>query len=319
MRLFITSALVLVAFSGTNVNAETPILIDFNRDNQGDPATKTALPEEFTAAGVAEDLTDATVIGINLPNVVSSNFEGGGVTFDFSEPFRGPYDNGTSGSELLSSYIYFNKDYVGPADVTLSGLTELLDANTNYKLYLFGTAGTGAGENSEFTYGGVTQTTAVPTGVEDLAVAAVSFDFSTGGTVEDTLVFGWSRVGENVHAAFNGLAITSTGSGGILGDVDFDGDVDRTDVALFVAAYGTNTVGGGVILANFDDDTKVGLTDLAILQQHFGETGLGGPVGIFAPAAAVPEPSALLISIMGMIGWLAFGSRRKKSRRSMVS
>ncbi len=86
----------------------------------------------------------------------------------------------------------------------------------------------------------------------------------------------------------------------IAGDIEPDGDVDRADVALFVAAYGSTTAG------DYDGDGNTGLTDLALTQLHFGETAPN------PSPTAVPEPSTLILTVMGMIGWAFFGWRRKK-------
>ena len=212
MRFVLVGIVAFVVLLGPRVNAET-ILIDINRTGMGSTATAA----EFTAAGVAEDLTGAAVNGIDVISDAGNSFSGGGVTFSFSSDYAASFDVSAaasninpSGNSLLDSYVYFWRTTAnaGPADVTLSGLSGSLDANTDYKLYLFGSAGLNADQNSEFTYplAGTTKTTGVPGALSD---ASVSFDFSTGGTVDDTLAFHWSRIGANEFAVLNGIAISA--------------------------------------------------------------------------------------------------------------
>jgi hypothetical protein len=52
---------------------------------------------------------------------------------------------------------------------------------------------------------------------------------------------------------------------GIPGDLDGDGDVDLTDLALLLASYGIDAGG------DIDGDGDTDLTDLAILLSHYGE------------------------------------------------
>ncbi len=99
---------------------------------------------------------------------------------------------------------------------------------------------------------------------------------------------------------------------GIPGDIDLSGVVDRADVAQFVGHYGT--VEGSVFTTgDFDNpaDGKTGLSDLALLQRHFGESTPASP-------ATVPEPTTLILSVMGMMGWVFFGWRRKRNCRHLV-
>ena len=197
---------------GTNLGA-APILIDINRAGQG----STASVAEFASAGVTENLSGASVVGINVVSTGGNSFTRGGLTFSFSSPYAASYDVGLLGGDsyrsdnsLLDSYVYLNASSSGPgpANVTLSGLSSRLEPNTSYRLYLFGSAGRNANQNSEFTFplSGVMQTTRVPGSLGD---AAVAFGFTTGNAVSNTLSFKWSRVGANTYAAFNGLAITT--------------------------------------------------------------------------------------------------------------
>ena len=139
---------------------------------------------------------------------------------------------------------------------------------------------------------------------------------SWNGLIDDVAI--WNRplsvdeVGEiyDGGVANNSLGDLLTFVPEIPGNINGDLIVDRADVALFVAAYG-NTAGGGFASGDYDGDGKTGLSDLALTQLHFGEIVPASP-------AAVPEPSACILCVMGLIGWLAFGCRRKKSSRCRV-
>jgi len=87
---------------------------------------------------------------------------------------------------------------------------------------------------------------------------------------------------------------------GLAGDINGDDTVDRADVALFVAAFGTTADG------DYDSDENTGLTDLALTQSNFGESLSGNS------STAVPEPSALILCLMAMIGWALFLRNRSR-------
>jgi len=93
--------------------------------------------------------------------------------------------------------------------------------------------------------------------------------------------------------------------GDLPGDANFDGNVDRTDLAILAANLGLQA---GATMANgdFDNDGKVSLTDLVILKTHFGEDAVASP-------EPVPEPSAVVILAVGLIAFLPY--RRRKSLR----
>jgi len=69
-------------------------------------------------------------------------------------------------------------------------------------------------------------------------------------------------------------ALVTTPQEGIPGDVDGDGDVDLSDLALLLAAYGTSSGQPGYNPdADLDADGDVDLADLALLLAHYGEGG----------------------------------------------
>jgi hypothetical protein len=90
------------------------------------------------------------------------------------------------------------------------------------------------------------------------------------------------------------------------GDVNGDGFVDRVDVALLSANYGTTTTANNFDLGDFSGDGKVGVADLAILQRNFS------PLAVPSPAS-VPEPASVVSSLIGILGISILAFRRRKS------
>jgi hypothetical protein len=89
------------------------------------------------------------------------------------------------------------------------------------------------------------------------------------------------------------------------GDANLDGQVDVNDLTIVLANY--NQTGMTWTQGEFTGDGTVDINDLTIVLAHYGQ-GLGSPVG---SAAAVPEPSALLLIVVGIAALLAFARRRR--------
>ena len=175
------------------------ILVDINQTGR----RHNAVASDFAEAGVKEDLTGVGVIIMEHILAKDNRLTGGGLTLRFSSKFRGAFHlrpkQAPSGNALLDDYVYFVGHFPvgGPADVCLSGLSGKLAPRTNYKLYLFGTAGKNAKQNSQFKFpirGGATKTAAPPPPSNN---AMVVFRFMTGDTVDDTLKFNWLRSSGN--------------------------------------------------------------------------------------------------------------------------
>jgi hypothetical protein len=84
-------------------------------------------------------------------------------------------------------------------------------------------------------------------------------------------------------------------------DVNKDGVVNRWDVVALARQYGD---AGEGLDADVNRDGVVDLSDVRLLQAAL-ETG------VLSPVAAVPEPSSLLLCVLGGIG-LALGARRRR-------
>lgn len=210
--LALTCAIVWGSAAGDRSVGAVPLLIDIMRAGQGAAAT----PQDFAAAGVEENLGGATVARVGVPSTAGSSFGAAGLVFTFSNPYNASYDvsllgseEHTSGNALLDSYVYLNSlgSGPGPVTVTISGLRNILSPQTRYRFYLFGTAGSDQNQNARFTFlpGGITKTTLVPGA---MSAASVSFYFTTGSVVSNSIAFTWARVGTDQYSAFNGIAIT---------------------------------------------------------------------------------------------------------------
>jgi hypothetical protein len=130
--------------------------------------------------------------------------------------------------------------------------------------------GNGQADLSDFEIAGTV--VGVETWPQDSGPLAFSFDVTA--EVQDLLDGGGEFVGLKVDptsensfpSILDGAGILSIEAvGGIPGDLDGDGDVDLTDLALLLASYGIDDGG------DIDGDGDTDLTDLATLLAHYGE------------------------------------------------
>ncbi|MHB1033640.1 MAG: dockerin type I repeat-containing protein [Pirellulales bacterium] len=80
----------------------------------------------------------------------------------------------------------------------------------------------------------------------------------------------------------------------VSGDTDKDGNVDIFDVAVIQTKYGTTT-GATWADGDFDGNGTVDIFDVALLQVQYG-------YGIANAPAPVPEPSAIVLAVIGLAG-----------------
>jgi hypothetical protein len=93
------------------------------------------------------------------------------------------------------------------------------------------------------------------------------------------------------------------------GDTNLDGHVNRTDVVMHVTHLGQQ---GEWTHGDFNGDGTVGLHDLSLLSHDIGTShGLILPAG---SANAVPEPSTLILTAVGAMGFLAHVWRKRRDR-----
>ena len=107
----------------------------------------------------------------------------------------------------------------------------------------------------------------------------------------------------------------------VIGDTDFDGDVDTNDVNSFIANWLTsNIVTGGVqagdytsiMIGDFDADGDVDRQDFFLLRQANPSAALAA-----AHAIATPEPAAVWM-LVGVFGLLALANRRRILARRLT-
>ena len=94
-----------------------------------------------------------------------------------------------------------------------------------------------------------------------------------------------------------------------LSDSDFNGDgsVDAADYTVLANNYGNGIDTFATYLGgDINGDGLVDAADYTVLASNYGQT-MVGPAGA---SAAVPEPSALALAVMGLTGLLACGWRR---------
>jgi hypothetical protein len=90
------------------------------------------------------------------------------------------------------------------------------------------------------------------------------------------------------------------------GDANGDGFVNRADAAILASSFART---GDVLWSHgdFDGNGRVDLKDWATLQSNFGH-------GPSSPAAAVPEPSAGAMLLLGLVAATLFRNNRLRRR-----
>jgi hypothetical protein len=208
------SMIMVAAFAAVSAVSAAPILWDIN--SPSDVETVDSTVADFTAAGVTQDLTGATVQNV----AGSQNMSSGGTTVSLSSG-ASMYGNNTvltyNGGTIVQEYLSVRDVDIDatPITVTIGGLATQLDANTDYNLYIWG-IGDNSDQEGTFIFNGERKSGAADihptTGTTEASVFLNTFTFNTGGTVSDTLAFDWGvgdYVGSREYAGFNGFAIVA--------------------------------------------------------------------------------------------------------------
>lgn len=125
-----------------------------------------------------------------------------------------------------------------------------------------------------------------------------AFDVDASGMVDAGDIGAWLIQASSATNPFN-----SAGKTFLIGDVDFDGDIDSSDLGILLNRFNDDT---GLLYqsGNLNDDAFVNSSDLGLLLNGFGATS--------AAAAAVPEPDGL--SLLLVLSGLVAGVLRRRRR-----
>jgi autotransporter-associated beta strand protein len=139
----------------------------------------------------------------------------------------------------------------------------------------------------------------------------------------DNFNTGYLGIGSNNQLTKTGATITIPSALGIqfifkytyAGDTNLDGKVDNTDLSNLVANYGqiTNPDTTNPVTwfdGDFNGDGVVDSKDLAILVGNYNAGTTGSSFGPLLPATSVPEPSSLILLLLGLSGAAAVTCRR---------
>lgn len=183
--------------------------------DNADPASYTS----WVNAGVTEDISTGTGGTILRTGAVFNiNTMTASVTGE-----SGDFNGGVPGNNMLNDYIYVQntiatvsiggfEDGVGNAQTMTSTLGDMntntftLQANQDYKLYLFG-AGDTDGQDTSFTFDSITKTTSATIIGSAENSHFVTYEFTTGSDLTGfTLDFSYTN-NTSAFAAWNGLAL----------------------------------------------------------------------------------------------------------------
>lgn len=96
--------------------------------------------------------------------------------------------------------------------------------------------------------------------------------------------------------ANNTIATTAASRTATAGDADLVGGVATADLSILASNFGAS--GANWSMADFDGDDIVGTSDLSILASNFGAPS----GGLSAAGSAAPEPSALILAGLAVLG-----------------
>lgn len=129
-------------------------------------------------------------------------------------------------------------------------------------------------------------------------VALLNDLFNVGGAQD--LLFQYSTVAGDVLVGSVVYGAIPDAPMGLPADFNGDGMVDLSDFNILKGNFGT--MGATMDQGDANLDGNVDLSDFNILKASFGQSG----------AAAVPEPSTVLLAICGLAGLLYVGWKRRK-------
>lgn len=205
-----------IALTGALVSQADTILWDINYDvNPANQATNS----DFTALGITEDLTGATVSQVIAST--NSTMSDGTISLSYISGLAFNAFGDTGSNPVLGDYLYLQDgEEAGPVTMQISGLNGVLVENTTYALYLIGAGnGTDPDQGALFTFDSISKST-TSAGTDPEATARFTFT----ATAADTLDFTWERLGvSNTYSGFNGFAIVAVPEPATIGLVGISG------------------------------------------------------------------------------------------------
>lgn len=126
--------------------------------------------------------------------------------------------------------------------------------------------------------------------------SAGDLDYDGNGTVGPEDIGGWLADASDP----SNTALADPADVLIAGDINFDGDIDSSDLGLLLNTFGGADVGWGG--GDIDGSGNVDSSDLGLLLNNFGTMS--------ASSAAVPEPSSLGLLCLAGVAMIATRRRR---------
>jgi hypothetical protein len=236
---------------------------------------------EFTASGAT--INSSLITGLSNPDGIAISGSNLFVTNE-SNGTVGEYT--TSGATVNASLITGLND---PHDIAVSGSN------------LFITMGTAT--IGEYTTSGTTVNSSLITGLnqpQDLVVSGSSLfvaNFNAGSIGEYTT--SGATVNASLFTGLNGpdgVAVAHV----IPGDVNYDGTVNGQDIAL-LASHWLQSGDAKSLQGDANYNGIVNGQDIAVIASNWLQTAGGGAGG----GASVPEPSTLILAVLGVLALLA--------------
>ncbi len=152
----------------------------------------------------------------------------------------------------------------------------------------------------------------------DISINGGAVQTVTNETVPDGNITGIRFLNRDTPAT-SGAYIDAVGAISLPGDLNGDGFVGQDDLNFILGKWGTIVTPGSFTMGDPSGDGFVGQDDLNILLGHWGE---GTPpltlAGSSLSAAAVPEPSSVLLTVIGIAGLACFSRRRRHREEGAV-
>lgn len=135
-----------------------------------------------------------------------------------------------------------------------------------------------------------------------IGTADALYDVDGSGTVDAADISGWLASSSVEANPFNVDGLTF-----VVGDVNFNGVVDSSDLGLLLNSFGDST-GLGYGSGDLNGDEMIDSSDLGLILNNFGFSSIALPT---SASAAVPEPSHLG---WGFLIFAAFAARHRRRR-----